>query len=71
MQIADHQLAPVSDLLRHLAIKRTGQIAVEQVYHGHHGLSLVDHRHAALFEKCTRRCHHRLIVALDHAVLLW
>jgi hypothetical protein len=41
-----------------------------QVYGGHHGLSLVDRRHAALLEECVRRCHHHLIVALNHTIML-
>ena len=70
-QVADRRLAPVLGFIRCLAIERTGRRAVEQVYDGHHGLSPVDRRHTALFEERARRCHHRLITALDHAVLLW
>jgi hypothetical protein len=40
------------------------------MYGGHHGLSPIDRRHVVLLEECARRCHHRLIAALDHAVLL-
>ena len=70
-QIADRRLAPMLGLIRCLAVERTGRRAVEQVYGGHHSLSLVDRRHATLFEESARRCHHRLIAVLDHAVLLW
>ena len=71
VQIADRRLAPMLGLIRHLAIECTGRRAVEQVYDGHHGLSPVDRRHATLFEECAHCCHHHLIAALDHAVLLW
>ena len=55
---------------RRLAVECTGRRAVEQVYNGPYGLALVDRRLAALLEEGACRCHHRLIAAFDHAVLL-
>ena len=39
-QLADRWLAPMPGLIWRLAVERTGRRAVEQVYGGHHGLSL-------------------------------
>ena len=41
-QVADRRLAPVLGFIRCLAIECTGWQAVEQVYGGHYGLTLVD-----------------------------
>jgi len=69
-KVAHRGLAPVPGLVWRLAVEGLGGGAVEQVDGGHHRLTPVDRRHPSLLEEGTGGGHHRLVAALDDAVLL-
>jgi hypothetical protein len=70
-EVAHHRLAPVPGLVRRLAVKGLGGRAVEEMDDSHHRLPLVDCWHPSLLEEGAGGGHHRLVAALNDAVLLW
>jgi hypothetical protein len=70
-EVAHHWLAPVLGLVWCLVVEGHGGRAVEQVNGVHRCLTLVDCWHPSLLEEGAGSGHHRLVAALNDAVLLW
>ena len=69
-KVAYHRLTPVLGLIRRFAVKGLGERAVEEMDDSHYRLPPVDGRHPSLLEEGAGGGHHRLVAALNDAVLL-
>jgi hypothetical protein len=69
-EVPDRWCAPVPGFIWSLPLQALARRPVEQVHRGHHRFSLELCRHAPLLEQGAGGCHHSLVQAFDHAVLL-
>jgi hypothetical protein len=69
-KVPDRRRAPVPGLVRSLPLQALSRRPIEQVHHGHHRFSQELCRHALLLEQGTSGCHHSLVLAFDHTILL-
>jgi hypothetical protein len=69
-EVANHQHEVVPHLVWRLAIECLSRQVVEQVNSDHDLLTPIDGRHPPLLEEGMSGGHHRLVAALDDAILL-
>jgi hypothetical protein len=71
VKVPDRSCAPMPGLIQSLPFQALGRRSVEQVHRSHYRFSPELDRHASLLEQGMGSCHHSLVLALYHIILLW